>query len=180
MVNAGSLVTRLAGDPDLPRLVGRHVDLHAASGCAAQALGGAPSMATVTKPSLSSLLTGRKTRATSPVLLDTALLCDTALAWFWPTLTPDSHKRSLAVAHGGKRDFDLQLKGRSKSHVNPKHLQFRNAHGAMALDILAAGTRHYTAPHIEENARAQVVQHVGPARKFFVLQALVLKDQELL
>ena len=34
LVNAGSLVKRLAGDPDLPRLVGRHVDLHAASGCA--------------------------------------------------------------------------------------------------------------------------------------------------
>ena len=113
------------------------------------------------------------------MLLDTSLLCDTALAWFWPTLTPDSHKLSLAVAQGGKRDFDLQLKGRSKSHVNPKHLQFGNAHGKTALDILAAGTRHYTAPHIEENARAQVVQHVGPARKFSVLQALVLKDQEL-
>ena len=41
------------------------------------------------------------------MLLDTSLLCDTALARFWPTLTPDSHKRSLAVAHGGKRDFDL-------------------------------------------------------------------------
>ena len=113
------------------------------------------------------------------MLLDTSLLCDTALARFWPTLTPDSHKRSLAVAQGGKRDFDLQLEGRSKSHVNPKHLHFGNAHGATALDILVTGTRHYTAPHIEENARAQVVQHVGPARKFFVLQALVLKDQEL-
>ena len=29
------MVNRLAGDPDLPRLVGRHVvDLHATSGCA--------------------------------------------------------------------------------------------------------------------------------------------------
>ena len=94
---------------------------------------------------------------TSPVLLDTSLLRDTALARFWPTLTPDSHKLSLAVAHGGKRDFNLQLKGRSKSHVSPKHLHFGNAHGATALDILVTGTRHYTAPHIEENARAQVV-----------------------
>ena len=83
LVNDGSSVTRLAGDPDLPRLVGRHVDLHAAFGCAQRKRwGGAPSMATVTKPSLSSLLTGRKTGATSPVLLDTSLLCDTALAWF--------------------------------------------------------------------------------------------------
>jgi hypothetical protein len=49
----------------------------------------------------------------------------------------------------------------------------------MALDILVAGTRHYTAQHIEENAHAQVVQHVGPARTLLVLQALVLKDQEL-
>jgi hypothetical protein len=90
LVNAGSLVKRLAGDPDLPRLVGRHVDLHAASGCAQRRRwgeGGGASMATVTKPSLSSLLTGRKTGATSPVLLDTSLLRDTALARFWPTLT---------------------------------------------------------------------------------------------
>ena len=68
-------------------------------------------MTAVTKPSLSSLLIGRKTGATSPVLLDTPLLRDTASARFWPTLTSDSHKRSLAVAQGGKRDFDLQLKG---------------------------------------------------------------------
>jgi hypothetical protein len=39
-------------------------------------------MATVTKPLLSSLLTRRKTGATSLVLLDTSLLRGTALAWF--------------------------------------------------------------------------------------------------
>jgi hypothetical protein len=98
-----------------------------------------------------------------PVLLDTSLLCDESLDGWWPLLTEASRSQAAAVGAGATRDFTLQLQ--KGVHVRKEHVEFGAAHGAASLDILVTPTTHYTSPHIEDHASAQVVQHVGPARK---------------